>query len=82
MTAERIVGDDELRAQADRTVIPGFAVDAVVEAPYGSFPHECFGLYEADFSHFDEYVAQARDAAECAPILSATSTAWPTTGST
>ena len=63
VTAERIVGDDELRAQADRTVIPGFAVDAVVEAPYGSFPHECFGLYEADFSHFEEYVAQARDAA-------------------
>lgn len=61
VTAERIVDDGEL--QADRTVIPGFAVDAVVEVPYGSFPHECFGLYEADFGHFDEYVAYARDAA-------------------
>ena len=60
VTAERIVDDGELIP--DRTVIPGFAVDAVVEVPYGSFPHECFGLYEADFRHFDEYVAYARDA--------------------
>ena len=63
VTAERIVDEEEIRRQADRTAIPGFAVDAVVEAPYGSFPHECFGLYEADFGHFDAYVAQARDAA-------------------
>ena len=33
-------------------------MDAVVEVPYGAFPHECYGLYDADFNHFDEYVAQ------------------------
>jgi glutaconate CoA-transferase subunit A len=32
-------------------------VDAVVEAPFGAFPGECYGLYEADFAHYDEYSA-------------------------
>ena len=58
VTAEEIVPEDEIRRQPDRTAIPGFAVDAVVEVPYGAFPHECYGLYDADFNHFDEYVAQ------------------------
>ena len=31
-------------------------VDAVVEVPYGSLPHECYGLYEPDFNHMDMYV--------------------------
>jgi glutaconate CoA-transferase subunit A len=60
LTAETLVSEDEIRRQPDRTVIPGFAVDAVVEVPYGSFPHECYGLYEADFGHFDTYVAEIR----------------------
>jgi glutaconate CoA-transferase subunit A len=58
VTAEEIVSEEEIRRRPDRTVIPGFAVDAVVEVPYGAFPHECYGLYEADFNHFDQYVAQ------------------------
>ena len=58
VTAEEIVSEEEIRLHPDRTAIPGFAVDAVVEVPYGAFPHECYGLYEADFNHFDQYVAQ------------------------
>jgi glutaconate CoA-transferase subunit A len=58
LTAEEIVPDDAIARQADRTAIPGFVVDAVVEVPYGSFPHECHGRYEADFEHFDAYSAQ------------------------
>jgi glutaconate CoA-transferase subunit A len=56
VSAEEIVGDDEMARQPDRTVIPHFVVDAVVEAPFGSYPHECYGLYDADLEHFDEYV--------------------------
>ena len=52
----------KVRRRPDRTSIPGFVVDALVHAPYGSFPHECYGLYEADFDHFGEYAA-AIDAA-------------------
>lgn len=57
VTAERIVSEEETLRQPDRTIVPGFVVDAVVEAPYGAFPHECYGLYEADFGFFDAYVA-------------------------
>lgn len=57
VTAEKIISEEEIRRHPGRTVVPGFVVDAVVEAPYGAFPHECYGLYEADFEHFDKYVA-------------------------
>ena len=64
VTAEEIVDEDLIRQQPARTVIPGFVVDAVVEVPFGSFPHECYGLYEADFDHFGTYVEHSRDPAK------------------
>jgi glutaconate CoA-transferase, subunit A len=57
VSAEEIVDDDEIRRHPDRTVIPGFAVDALVHVPHGSYPHECYGLYDAEPPHFTEYVA-------------------------
>ena len=57
VTAEEIIPDEEVRRHPDRTAIPGLVVDALVEVPFGAFPHECYGLYEADFTHFDSYVA-------------------------
>ena len=38
VTAEEIVSEDEIRRHPDRTVIPGFAVDALVHVPYGLLP--------------------------------------------
>lgn len=61
VSAERIVGTDEISAQPWATMLPHFAVDAVVEAPFGAYPHECYGLYEADTGHFDGYAAAVRD---------------------
>jgi glutaconate CoA-transferase subunit A len=55
VTTEAIVPEDETRRHPDRTVIPGFLVDALVHVPFGSYPHECYGLYEADYRHFDDY---------------------------
>lgn len=60
VTAEEIVPEEEIRSHPDRTLIPGFVVDALVEVPHGAFPHECYGLYEADFTHFDAYVAEIK----------------------
>jgi glutaconate CoA-transferase subunit A len=57
MTTEEIVSEEQTRLHPDRTVIPGFVVDALVHVPFGAFPHECYGLYEADFDHFEEYTA-------------------------
>ena len=55
ITAEEIITEDETRRHPDRTVIPGFLVDALVHVPFGSYPHECYGLYEADYDHFAGY---------------------------
>lgn len=55
VTAEEVVDADVIARSPDRTVIPGFLVDAVVEVPFGAYPHECHGRYEADFAHFDAY---------------------------
>lgn len=57
VTAEEVVPAEEIARRADRTLVPGFVVDAVVHVPFGAYPGECYGLYEADFDHFDRYVA-------------------------
>ncbi len=58
LTTERIVSNDQIRRAPDQTKIPFFCVEAVVEAPYGSAPHECYGLYEPMMKHLEAYVAQ------------------------
>jgi glutaconate CoA-transferase, subunit A len=55
MTTERIVSNEQIRRTPDRTRIPFFTVEAVVEAPIGCAPHECYGVYEPFFSHLDDY---------------------------
>jgi glutaconate CoA-transferase subunit A len=57
VTAEEIVPEEDIRRRPDRTLIPGFVVDAVVHVPYGSYPHECYGRYDSEPAHFTEYVA-------------------------
>lgn len=58
LTTERIVSNDQIRRAPDHTKIPFFCVDAVVEVPYGSAPHECYGLYEPMMKHMEDYVAK------------------------
>ena len=55
LTTERIVSNDQIRRQPDRTKIPFFTVEAVVETPFAAAPHECFGAYEPFFRHLDAY---------------------------
>jgi glutaconate CoA-transferase subunit A len=61
VTAEEIVEPEAIEADGAQTLFPHFAVDAVVEVPYGSYPHECYGRYDADFAHFDDYVTLTKD---------------------
>ncbi|MFQ5915366.1 MAG: CoA transferase subunit A [Nitrospinota bacterium] len=56
LSAERIVSNEQIRRSPDRTMISFLCVEAVAEAPFGSMPHECYGLYEPAFGHIDEYV--------------------------
>lgn len=56
LTTERVVSNDQIRRAPDQTKIPFFAVDAVVELPFGCAPHECYGVYEPMFRHMEYYV--------------------------
>ena len=60
LTTERIVSNDQIRRAPDQTKIPFFAVEAVVEVPFGCAPHECYGAYEPFFEHLDRYAALIR----------------------
>ena len=61
VTTERIVSNDQIRRAPDQTKFPFFAVEAVVEVPYGSAPHECYGHYEPFFKHMDMFAAVTKD---------------------
>ena len=63
LTAERIVDRSVLAAEPERTTIPGFLVEAVVEAPHGAWPTSCAGLYEYDLPVLDALLAAAHDPA-------------------
>jgi glutaconate CoA-transferase, subunit A len=58
LTTERIVSNDRIRRAPDQTKIPFFCVDAVAEVPFGSAPHECYGVYEPMIDHLEAYVEQ------------------------
>jgi glutaconate CoA-transferase subunit A len=48
LTAERIVDSATFAAEPERTSIPGFLVEAVVEVPGGAWPTSCAGFYDYD----------------------------------
>src|SRR5262249_50846709 len=53
---EPIGSNDRIRRAPAQTKIPFFAVDAVVELPFGCAPHECYGVYEPLLRHMRFYV--------------------------
>lgn len=56
ISAEQIVPDEEIRCYPDRTIIPYYLVDAVVEASFGSYPGEMCYVYERDEEGIKEWV--------------------------
>ena len=63
VTAEKIVDGASFEAAPETVAIPGFLVDAVVEAPGGAWPCSCAGLYDYDAGYLAAYVAASRDSA-------------------
>lgn len=55
VTCEEIVSNEEIRREPEKNSIPGFCVDAVVLAPYGAHPSQCYGLYDYDKKFFQDY---------------------------
>jgi len=61
ISAEKIVDCEEIRSHPDRTIIPYYLVDAVVEAPFGSHPGEMCYVYKRDEAHIREWVEASKD---------------------
>jgi glutaconate CoA-transferase subunit A len=61
VTAEEIVDTEILRRNPDRTILPGFIVDAVVEVPYGAHPTSFFPNYSYDSRFHSAWAEAARD---------------------
>jgi glutaconate CoA-transferase subunit A len=64
VTAEEIVAPEVIASDPNRTVIPGFLVNAVVECPYGAHPSPVQGYYNRDNEFFHEYHEQTKTRAE------------------
>ena len=69
VVAEEIVEPEVIASDPNRTVIPGFLVNAVVECPYGAHPSPVQGYYNRDNEFFREYHEQTKTKAESAAWL-------------
>lgn len=57
ITCERLIDHDEMVRFPNRISIPFFAVDAVAEVPFGSYPGNCHGVHYFDEKHIPEFRA-------------------------
>lgn len=61
LTAEEIVSQEVIRSDPNRTLIPGFIVDAVCHVPYAAHPSYTQGYYDRDNTFYLEWDAISRD---------------------
>ncbi len=62
VVVEELVDEAVIRADPDRTVIPGLIVDAVVVEPFGAHPSYAQGYYDRDNRAYVDWDAISRDA--------------------
>jgi glutaconate CoA-transferase subunit A len=55
LTAEEIVDEAVIRSDPNRTLVPGFIVDAVCQVPYASHPSYTQGYYDRDNAFYLEW---------------------------
>lgn len=61
IVAEEIVDEAIIRADPNRTLIPGLIVDAVVHLPYGAYPSYVQGYYDRDNAFYLMWDKLSRD---------------------
>lgn len=61
ITTERLISNEEIRATPETTMIPGYLVDAVVEAPFGAYPCQMAYEYASDEPFFRDQLKLERD---------------------
>ena len=71
VVVEELVDESVIRADPNRTVIPGLIVDAVVHEPFGAHPSYVQGFYDRDNTFYVEWDAIARDPQRLAGWLDA-----------
>jgi glutaconate CoA-transferase subunit A len=64
VVAEEIVEPEVIASDPNRTVIPSFLVNAVVESAYGAHPSPVQGYYNRDDAFFRQYHEQTRTKAD------------------
>ena len=60
-SVEEIVDEAIVRGDAARTVLPGYRVDAIVEAPWGAWPSYVHDRYDRDDSYYRAWDRLSRD---------------------
>lgn len=55
VSCEQLLSVEEMHRNPELNTCVGLCVDAVVEAPYGAHPTQCFGKYDYDGQFFLEY---------------------------
>jgi glutaconate CoA-transferase subunit A len=63
VVVEEVVSDDVIRADPNRTIIPGLIVDAVVIEPWGAHPSYVQGAYDRDNRFYLDWDPISRDEA-------------------
>jgi glutaconate CoA-transferase, subunit A len=61
LTTEEIVDEEVIRSDPNRTLIPGFIVDAVCQVPYCAHPSYTQGYYDRDNSFYLEWDEISKD---------------------
>ncbi|MCI0458648.1 MAG: CoA transferase subunit A [Gemmataceae bacterium] len=61
ITCERLIPNEEIRADPSRTAVPFYCVDAVCEVPYGSYPGNMPYEYFSDEEHLKAWMNAERD---------------------
>jgi glutaconate CoA-transferase subunit A len=55
VTCEELISNEEIRGDPNLNSIPGFVVDAVVHAPHGAHPAQCYNYYDYDAKFLSDY---------------------------
>jgi len=67
--AERIVSDETIRQNPERTMIPGLFVSHVVELPFAAHPTSVYRVYDYDAEQIQAYVEATRTPESFRPYL-------------
>ncbi len=69
ISTEKLISNDEIRQNPDKTNIPFYCVDAVVESPYGCYPGNMPYEYFSDEEHIQEWLTVEKDEEKFAAFL-------------